>query len=518
MADPVIWDWSNPNQPVVKDDPNGPWRAATQEEIFRWNWGKGGGENLKSGDANVPPPPGAKAGDNSLPWLDDPGTTASTPNPPNTTNNITIDQFMAAIRAVESGGNYKAMGPDNGPGLGRATGAYQFLDSTWGNYKGYRRAMDAPPEIQDERARQLMQQYYNQFGSWELVAVAWHAGPGSAQKVKNGQATPGSFKDVAAGSNTAVYLERVFGALGQPAGSFGTGTGPYFPGGVDLSAEEAAAELGFGAWMLEDPELGPILRLAAQEGWDEAKIRAAVQRTDWWRTTSDTNREWTDLYNTDPTTAGQRLNARITEVQNEANRLGFTLSPDRAWKLADESIRYGWSDAQFAAAMAAEAKYNPDRSQGRGEMGASVTDIKELGSKYMVSVSDQEAWEFAQRMVAGTMTPEGLEDTLKARSLARFPHLAEYINAGISPGDYFAEHRNTISDLLGTNITNVDLMNDPEFARILSYNDEGTIRSMTIPEARKFVRGTDRFGNSERGQAEASSLVEGMLKLFGKVA
>lgn len=87
-----------------------------------------------------------------------------------------IDAFMRALRDVESSGDYGAIGVPTP--WGRATGAYQFLDSTWGNYAGYSRAADAPPEVQDQRARELMQEYYNQFGDWDSVAAAWYSGPG----------------------------------------------------------------------------------------------------------------------------------------------------------------------------------------------------------------------------------------------------------------------------------------------------------------------------------------------------
>jgi hypothetical protein len=86
-----------------------------------------------------------------------------------------IDRFMGAIRSKESGADYSAVGPPTK--WGRATGAYQFLDSTWGYYKGYPRAKDAPPAVQDERARELMGQYFSQFGNWHDVASAWYSGP-----------------------------------------------------------------------------------------------------------------------------------------------------------------------------------------------------------------------------------------------------------------------------------------------------------------------------------------------------
>ena len=49
----------------------------------------------------------------------------------------------------ESGGDYHAVNCSS-----TASGKYQVLDSTWNNFGNYPRAVDAPPEIQDEWARQ----------------------------------------------------------------------------------------------------------------------------------------------------------------------------------------------------------------------------------------------------------------------------------------------------------------------------------------------------------------------------
>jgi hypothetical protein len=86
-----------------------------------------------------------------------------------------LDAFRVALRSKESDGNYGALGVMTP--WGRASGAYQYLDGTWAGYKGYARAADAPAAIQDEKARLDMQALYDQFGSWDLVAAAWFAGP-----------------------------------------------------------------------------------------------------------------------------------------------------------------------------------------------------------------------------------------------------------------------------------------------------------------------------------------------------
>ena len=90
--------------------------------------------------------------------------------------NPNLDRFMAALRDVESSGNYQAEGVPTP--WGTASGAYQYLDGTWDNYGGYARAKDAPPEIQDQKARVDMQRYYDEYGSWDSVSAAWYSGPG----------------------------------------------------------------------------------------------------------------------------------------------------------------------------------------------------------------------------------------------------------------------------------------------------------------------------------------------------
>lgn len=54
------------------------------------------------------------------------------------------------VKARESGGNYSAKNPSSS-----ASGAWQFLDSTWAGFEGYASAYLAPPSVQDEKARQL---------------------------------------------------------------------------------------------------------------------------------------------------------------------------------------------------------------------------------------------------------------------------------------------------------------------------------------------------------------------------
>jgi hypothetical protein len=79
---------------------------------------------------------------------------------------------LAVIRAMESSGDYTAASQSS-----TASGAYQFVDSTWGGYGGYARALDAPPAIQDAKAAEWATAILDRnAGDVTAVPVSWYLG------------------------------------------------------------------------------------------------------------------------------------------------------------------------------------------------------------------------------------------------------------------------------------------------------------------------------------------------------
>jgi hypothetical protein len=79
----------------------------------------------------------------------------------------TLPPIFAKIKQCESGNDYTRVSK-----VSSASGAFQFLDSTWNNFGGYARAYEAPPAIQDQMA--LIE--YNSSGlrAWSSSSSCWN--------------------------------------------------------------------------------------------------------------------------------------------------------------------------------------------------------------------------------------------------------------------------------------------------------------------------------------------------------
>jgi len=119
----------------------------------------------------------------------------------NDSNPALIDIYQKALLMRESSGNYNAKHkpsviPDSVTGKPirvQGLGGYGVLDinyEPWAKQAGLNgfNMKDGDwqdPKVQDRIVKYKLQQYFNMFGSWEAVSVAWFAGPNVARRLIN---------------------------------------------------------------------------------------------------------------------------------------------------------------------------------------------------------------------------------------------------------------------------------------------------------------------------------------------
>ena len=130
-------------------------------------------------------------------------------------NKTELEAFKVAMALTEGGGKIDYTQVNS---LTGATGAYQFLPKYWDWYSsnaGYAGADINDPTVQNAVALYWFDRNYNDFGSWELAAIAHFAGRSIAAKAaENGVESVYSLKD-GTGVDIKTYVDKVLSYMAK---------------------------------------------------------------------------------------------------------------------------------------------------------------------------------------------------------------------------------------------------------------------------------------------------------------
>lgn len=288
--------------------------------------------------------------------------------------------------------------------------------------------------------------------------------------------------------------------------------GPGLPQPGDVDAH-IRANYPYMAAFLGHPEVGPILRQAAIEGWDEGRMYGAIQATSWWQSTSAAGRTWEQLQAEDPAEAARLAGQTAANVQNRARSLGLNLSSGQISSIALTATKNGWTDNQLVDELVRSVNWASIQG---GDLTALRDTVKQIAGQYLVGVSDQTAQEYAVRIASGEMTEAGVASIMQRSAKERFPWMESQIDQGVTPAAALAPVRDTIANELETAPSEIDMM-DPKWLGMLEVPGEnGQLRAATREEARLAARKDPRWastGNAKELTAKAAAAIR---DVFGR--
>lgn len=269
---------------------------------------------------------------------------------------------------------------------------------------------------------------------------------------------------------------------------------------------------------LDQPEIGPLLRQAGSEAWSEARIIAAVQQTQFWRTTTESQRQFDLLSRQDPATAQKNVDTAKQAITSLLSREGVLdqYGDARITDLATQMVRNGVPADQIPRFVLADAAYAP--SIAGGGLAAQSTQIQSSAAAFAVPMTDQAAFDWAKGIAMGTQTQEGLTEYLRGQAQAAYsadPVIANALANGYSVRQALDPQLATASQLLGVDADTIDLR-DAKWSPLVQYDSGQGVRARTSDETAKFVRGMDEFWQTTNGEAEAVKFVTNLAQQFGK--
>lgn len=274
---------------------------------------------------------------------------------------------------------------------------------------------------------------------------------------------------------------------------------------------------GWAAALADVPEVAKILDDAAQDRISVDEVENRFRATNYYKQTTQAQREWTVFERTSPADAQARRQAQQRRIVAAAGKAGLTnADPGRLSQIANLSIEYGWDDDQINQALASEVHYDPQGAKS-GVFAAIDAQVRD----WLVPISDRakEAW--ASSIVAGTKTPEDFQAYLRDQAKSLFPALgASLDDPNLTTRKYLDPYGQIASKVLGINDTDIDWL-DPKWSRFINQvDDKGNRTVMGLADVQRTLMADSQYGydNTVNGKTEKAGLARGILEQFGFAA
>ena len=251
------------------------------------------------------------------------------------------------------------------------------------------------------------------------------------------------------------------------------------------------------AWVLDHDELASVIRKAVDQKWTEGTFTANLQASKWWKDRTESQRTWDIFAGADGNAAelAERRSRTIAELEREASLLGLTIPPDAYEAIATRVLRDGVGDSERRTLLMLAS---PDTDP--GAITATTDSVKAIARRYMVSISDAEADRLTRRMIKGELDATNIEETMKELAKSRHPSLRLLIDADVSPEEHFRPHQQRLGEMLGRDVTDIDLLK--EFSAVIGIGDGKEVRPMSVAEVERYGRSLDEYWERPGGDGE----------------
>lgn len=273
------------------------------------------------------------------------------------------------------------------------------------------------------------------------------------------------------------------------------------------------------SYLLDIPEIANLLAKATTEGWDTTRLQSQLYATRWWKTHSQSAREWDTLVATDPGEVARQRAIRRDEVATEVRRLGVKL---KAWDIAliaEDSLRGGWDPTRITQRIVSVGRGRG--LEASGDIRATMQDLRALGKQYAVNISDADLQNWAYAMAMGRLTEDGIRANIVNIAKTRLDPkgenkvLRQALDAGLTVRDAYQGVIQTVAGELEIDPSRVDLTNG-FYGQLLDFQDDkGVQRPMTQTESIQWARKQSAWQKTGRAKETYSGLANAMTAKFG---
>lgn len=335
-----------------------------------------------------------------------------------------------------------------------------------------------------------------------------------AYKMSNGGKNWGPWSTYGSGA-----YKKYYGGSSAPVTNSGSSGGGGGGGGSDpLSGSELAETYGFVSTLFDSvPELKKLFQKAVHGQWAPSKFQAELRDTKWWKTKSESARQFLILQYGDPATAKQKLAQALVHVKQLSNQLGVRGGSDMAKQMdkwALHIVMDDWDDARLRYDMGKWISFGDDIRSGEG--GEAVDKLKEYAYNMGVTMTGKWYANAGRAIVRGVATDQDYEDQIRRQAKTLYTQWSKQLDMGQTVADIAAPYFSSMAQILELPAGSINLF-DPTIKKALQNKDKVTGASSIKPlwQFENDLRSDERWKGTQNAQNSMMQIAHQVLADFG---
>lgn len=275
----------------------------------------------------------------------------------------------------------------------------------------------------------------------------------------------------------------------------------------------------------DNADVKKVIDKSVAEGWfnDTTKLNATLQNTNWYRATQSSVRAYTIQKSTDPATLEATVNETVANLRANTLASGVVLSDTTLRTLAENQLKYKWSEQQTANAIGSEtvatARLGGPQAVADLRKGSVGTSLRAIADNYAQKPTDTMLDMWVAEVMQGTKTQEQFTDLMKTQASTQYRSLAPLIEKGQDVKTAVSMYTNAAQNVLGVDPNAVDWSQD-KWNKALNYQDPKTseYRQMDSWEWNRYLRSLPEWQETDDAKRTYRSAAFTLAQAFGKTS
>lgn len=279
----------------------------------------------------------------------------------------------------------------------------------------------------------------------------------------------------------------------------------------------------------DNDDVKKVIDQSVQEGWynDTVKLNNKLRNTGWYRQTQDSVRQYMIRKDSDPATIDNEINTQTDLLRSVALDNGYEFDDGTLRRLAEDSIKYGYSDNQvkimnsLGGEAVAQARAGGPQAVTELASGAVGQNLRKIAAAYAQRPTDQLIEQWTAEIMSGVKTDKQFTQLMTDSAKTQFRSLRDSLDKGQDVQTAMFAYQQQASRILGDayDTSDIDWTSD-KWNAAMNYKDEktGDYRQMDLWEWNKYLRNLPEWQETDDAKKAYRNVGLALAQGFGRMA